>query len=65
VLAEIRRRAAPEMEVVELMFLASLSRKFQPSGLNRQDSFVKDRGINGIPGATCSQLNSMEFLSRH
>jgi hypothetical protein len=65
VLAEIRKRATTDEEVVEQMFVAALSRKPEGTERIRYANFMKDRGDNGIADAYWSLINTTEFLTRH
>jgi hypothetical protein len=65
VLAGIRKQATTDAEVVDLLFLAALSRKPGAAERARFRDFIHDRGDNGIADACWTLLNTTEFLTRH
>jgi hypothetical protein len=65
VLAGIRKQAATDAEVVELIFLAALSRRPGAAEQVRFRDFIHDRGDNGIADACWTLLNTTEFLTIH
>jgi hypothetical protein len=65
VLAGIRKQATTDAEVVELMFLAALSRRPGAAEQARFRDFIHDRGDNGIADACWTLINTTEFLTIH